>query len=257
MQRVAGSTDAAVMDAEEAVSKILDTLQHTPPPEHRVPDCITAGGLEIRAGAVVEDDGPMRLVRSMDQGAREAAASRAQEAAARAALARADGGNEAMYQGGGEEDGGELVVRMSAVAAADLAQVCVMFEIIDNVPTCVPRRRMWLTRRVQVMRLLVASCMGSPVGCRWCGRCNWVLWLQRASARRWDLDLDCQQWNNYQNPYFAGHKQPWWDNSKSGVCIWLINRVWWHQQSVVASSSCYLDRPPFARQSTSTHLASV
>lgn len=124
MHRASDASDVSVLDAEQAVSALLDSMQSASPPAQRVPDCITAGGLEIRAGAVVEDDVPKRLVRSMDAAAREAAASRVQEAAARAALARADGGNEAMYQGGGEEEAGELVVRMTAVAAADLPQVC-------------------------------------------------------------------------------------------------------------------------------------
>lgn len=120
------SNDAAPVDAEEAVSEMLDMLQVAPPPDHRVPDCITASGLEIRAGAVVGGDEPKKLVRSVDAAAREAAASRAQEAAARAALARADGGNEAMYQGGGDQEAEELLVRLSAVAAADLQQAYVV-----------------------------------------------------------------------------------------------------------------------------------
>lgn len=159
MHRAAAPT-APVQDAEEAVDQLLDALEATAAPQQRVPDCITASGLEIRAGAVVEGE-VTRLVRSMDGAARVRATERAQEAAARAALARADGGNEAMYtQRCEEEDARELAVRLTAVAAADLQQV-------------------WRWMRTTLPTVRTGVCGGH----NGCGGC--VYWQHCVWARQW------------------------------------------------------------------------
>ncbi len=120
---------ATHIDADTIIQQLLTTLEQQPQPNPSVPDCITLDGLQIRAGAVVEDAKVYALEHGGGAAARAQAAQRAQAAAERAALARADGGNEEQYVGGPSDEEARvepLVARVTVVAAADLPQECVV-----------------------------------------------------------------------------------------------------------------------------------